>query len=103
MARVNYDGVVEAVHYAPDGNIAWVRTFERRGATFSERLILDRDTLISQLKEAKRYVAGKRVPFLGSTFEVSEELHLISVNGNELIVIGEQQPVTDNLKGIPII
>lgn len=103
MARAKYDGVVEAVHYAQDGNVAWVRAYERRGAAFSERVLLDRDTLVSRMKAGKRYVAGKRVPYLGSTFEVSEALHLIADNGNELLVTGEQQAAADNLKDIPII
>jgi hypothetical protein len=103
MAQDKYDGVVEAVHYTPDGKIAWVRAYERRGSAFSERRILDRDTLVNRLREGKRYVAGKRVPYLGSTFEVSEALHLVANNGNELLVTGERQAGEDDLKGVPII
>lgn len=103
MARAKYDGVVEAVHYARDGKVAWVRMYERRGTAFSERVILDRDMLVNRLKEGKHYMAGKRLPYMGSTFEVSEELHLFTVDGNELLVTDEHQSAADNLKGIPVI
>ena len=32
MANKKYDGVIEAVHYAPDGQVEWVRAYLRRGA-----------------------------------------------------------------------
>jgi hypothetical protein len=40
MAK-KFDGVIEAVRYK-DGQIEVVRTFERRGAAFTDRLMLNR-------------------------------------------------------------
>jgi len=34
MAQAKYDGVIEAVRYAPAGRISLVRAYERRGPTF---------------------------------------------------------------------
>ena len=34
MAKLKFDGLIEAVRYAPDGKIILVRAYERRGATF---------------------------------------------------------------------
>ena len=50
MAKVKYDGVIEAVHYAADGQVEWVRAYLRRGPAFSDRIMLDRQTLIEDLK-----------------------------------------------------
>ncbi|MDP1779148.1 MAG: hypothetical protein Q8K73_02630, partial [Anaerolineales bacterium] len=44
------DGVIEAVRYK-NGQITWVRAYERRGATFSDRVLLDRKTLLQRLQK----------------------------------------------------
>jgi hypothetical protein len=80
-----------------------VRAYDRRGSTFSERLLLDRDTLVHRLKHGKRYVSGKRVPYLGSTFEVGEDLQLAAHNGLDLLVVGQGHAEKDDLKGVPLI
>lgn len=103
MARNDYDGVIEAVHYSTDGQVAWVRAYEKRGPTFSERVMLDRETLVARLKDGKRYVTGKRIPYLASTFDVSEVLRLVNKDGGEVLVTGDRQAETDNLEGVPII
>jgi hypothetical protein len=103
MARPSFDGVVEAVHYAPDGQVLWVRVYERRGATFSDRVLLDRKTIIERLKSGKKYVAGQRVPYLASTFEVSSPLRLFQSNGKDILIAGDIQTYQDNLDGVPVI
>lgn len=103
MGKVKYDGVVEAVRYNPDGKVGWVRAFVRRGPTFSDRVLLDRQTLIDHLKSGKKFMAGKRVPFMASTFETSQPMRLHNEDGQELLVIGEQQGKRDQLEGVPLI
>ena len=103
MSRNDFDGVVEAVHYSPNGQVEWVRVYEKRGPTFSERIMLDRETLIIRLRDGKRYVAGKRTPYLASTFDVSESLSLVNKDGREVVVTGDRQTETDDLEGVPII
>ena len=51
MAK-KFDGVIEAVRYK-DGQIDVVRAFERRGAAFSDRIMIDRKELLERLKEGK--------------------------------------------------
>ena len=58
------DGVIEAVRYNPNGQIALVRAYERRGATFSDRVLLDRKTLLERLKSGKNFSIGQRKEFL---------------------------------------
>jgi hypothetical protein len=109
MARIKFDGVVEAAHYGSDGQLVWVRAYLRRGPTFSDRVKLDRATVVEHLKAGKRYVAGKRLERLASTFEVSTPLKVLQKDGREILVTGELQSdgassaVRDRLEGIPVI
>ena len=101
MGKQKYDGVVEAVHYKPDGQVDWVRTYLRRGPIFSDYILLDRQTLVEHLKSGKQYVAGRRIPQLASTFEVSNPLHVIRNGGAEILVTGDLQSTRDQLEGVP--
>jgi hypothetical protein len=103
MAKVKFDGVVEAVHYTPEGQVAWVRVYERRGPTFSDRVILDRSSLIQRLKARKRFVIGRRKAQWASTFDTMASLQLIHKNGRELIVSGQSSAEHDALDGAPLI
>ena len=49
MADKKFDGVIEAVHYSRGGQIDFVRAYERRGVTFSDRVLLNRKTLLERL------------------------------------------------------
>ena len=101
MAKQKFDGVVEAVHYKPDGQVDWVRTYLRRGPIFSDYILLDRQTLVEHLKSGKQYVAGRRIPQLASTFEVTNTLHVIRNGGEEILVTGNLQSNRDKLEGVP--
>jgi len=79
------DGVIEAVRYK-NGQIMLVRAFERRGATFSDRLLIDRRELLDRLKKGKKYLIGQRQELMASTFDVQEKpLQILSRDGKEII------------------
>lgn len=103
MARQKYDGVVEAVHYTPDGQVAWVRAYLRTGPIFSDRVLLDRKLLIDQLKSGKSFYAGKRIERMGGNFEVSRPIHVLERNGKQVIVVGDSQVEREHLEGVPVI
>jgi len=103
MAKQKFDGIVEAVHYAADGRVEWVRAYERRGATFSDRVLIPRQELVNKLKEGKRYLIGRRKQYLASTFDFSQPVHLLPRDGQEVLVVGEIQAERDCLEGVPII
>ena len=103
MAKRKFDGVVEAVRYQSNGSVEWVRAYLRRGSIFSDRVLVDRETLIRQLKEGKRFVAGKRIPQMAGTFEVSQPLHLLQSNSKEILVTGDTQSEGDRLEGVPVV
>lgn len=103
MAKNKYDGVVEAVHFQPDGQIDWVRAYERRGPIFSDRVILNRDAFITRLKAGKKFLVGKRIPQLAGTFEVTDPVKLVSAGGREVLRVGDGQADKDSLEGVPVI
>jgi len=99
-----YDGVVVAVRYNPQGEIDWVRAFERHGFVFSDRVNLNRQALVSRLQAGKHFKTGERKPYQGSDFEVHEDIRLIEKNGSNVIVSGQgSSEERDMLKGLPII
>ena len=72
MAK-KFDGVIEAVHYK-NGQIEAVRVFERRGATFSDRIMVARKELLERLKNGQKFVVGKRKEFMASPFVMAMRL-----------------------------
>ncbi|HWT84083.1 MAG TPA: hypothetical protein VN648_35470 [Candidatus Methylomirabilis sp.] len=102
MAGKKYDGVIEAVRYAPDGKISTVRVYERRGPTFSDRLLLTREALIDRLKSGKIYVTGQRKALLASTFEVSGRVRILKNDGQEYVVGENETAAGDRLPGVPL-
>lgn len=84
MAK-KFDGVIEAVRYK-NGQIEVVRAFERRGATFSDWILLPRHELLSRLKKGLKYTVGRRKELLASTFEFQDKaLRLVDKNGKAII------------------
>ena len=80
-----FDGVIEAVHYK-NGQILSVRAFERRGATFSDHVLVDRKELLERIKSGQKYVIGKRKELMASTFDVQEKpVQVLSRNGKEIL------------------
>ena len=103
MAKSKVDGVVEAVHYKPGGEVDWVRLYQRRGAIFSDHILVDRPTFIQHLRAGKRYVVGRRLPYLASTFEISQPVRLVRLSEKEALVVGEAQADHDRLEGVPVL
>jgi hypothetical protein len=84
MAK-KFDGIVEAVR-SKNGQIESVRVFERRGAAFSDRIILNRQEFLDRLKKKKKYFVGSRKEFLAGTFEIQDKpIQIVSREGKELI------------------
>lgn len=103
MAKPKIDGVIEAARYNPNGQINWVRAYLRRGPTYSDRILLDRQALVEQLKSGKTFMAGERVELMASTFKLGKAVRLLQKNGQEILVTGEAQASQDHLEGVPIL
>ena len=84
MAK-KFDGVIEAVRYK-DGVIEVVRAFERRGAAFSDRIMVPRHELLERLKKGRKFVVGKRKEFLAGTFDILDKpVQIVERDGREII------------------
>jgi hypothetical protein len=94
------DGVVEAVRYR-NGQIVTVRAYERRGATFSDRVLIERKDLLERIKNGKRFVTGSRREFLAGTFEQGKPLLLASRDGKDFISTREGAD-RDELEHVPV-
>ncbi len=97
------DGVVEAVRYGPDGNVTLLRVYDKRGPTWSDRILIDRGEMIRRLKSGCRYLVGVRLPYLAGTFETAEPVGLAGEVGHEILVTHPAAATAshDNLEGVP--
>ena len=94
-----FDVVIEAVRYK-NGKIELVRGYERRGPTFSDRILLDRKALVERLKAGKRFVTGQRKELLGGTFDVQKAVRLAGEDGKQ-VVTTLAAAEHDELEGVP--
>ena len=97
-----YDGVVVAARYTPQGEIDWVRAFVRHGFVFSDRMNMDRETLLKNLREGKKFKTGERITFQGNDFKISDDIQLIESDSGSKIIAGEVSKNRDSLGNIPI-
>jgi hypothetical protein len=98
MARTRFDGVIEAVHYTPGGQIHVVRAYERRGAVWSDSVLLGREELVGRLEKGKRFVTGQRKTYLGSNFQIGRPVRIVKGS----VVTGGQASERDHLDDVPI-
>jgi hypothetical protein len=100
MAK-KFDGVIEAVRYQ-NGQIEIVRAFERRGAAFTDRVMLNRKEFLDRLKKGKKYFVGKRKEFLAGTFEIQEKpVRVLDRDGREIIATRAEAD-QDELEQAPV-
>lgn len=99
MAK-KYDGVIEAVRYK-NGQVSMVRAFERRGATFSDSVVLDRKSLMERLHKGQQFVTGSRTDLMASTFSVAKPVMLVKVDDSEWIATRENAS-RDELENVPL-
>ncbi len=97
MAKV--DGVIEAVRYK-GGKIDMVRAYERRGATFSDWVLLDRKTLLERLKKGKLFMTGQRKELWASTFELGKPVKALGQD-DRAVVATRPDVDHDELEGVP--
>ena len=98
---VKFDGVIEAARYTPGGNLLMVRAYVRRGAAFSDHILIDRDALIARLKKGKKFVTGQRTNLMASTFETLKAVRLTGSTGQEVISTSAQTD-HDLLEEVPL-
>ena len=94
------DGVIEAVHYK-NGQVATVRAYERRGATFSDCVLIERKELLERVKKGARFVVGQRKDLFASTFQLGRAVLLAKQDGHEWIAT-RSDATRDELEDTPV-
>jgi hypothetical protein len=103
MANRKIDGVIEAVRYTSAGQLEFARAYQKRGASFSDRVLLSRDMLIKILKTGKHYVIGERLPYLASTFKTGQAVRLVKFAGGEILLAALISGEHDDLTPAPVL
>jgi hypothetical protein len=98
MAK-KFDGVIEAVRYE-NGQIAMVRAYERRDASYSDRVLLDRQTLLERLRKGQRYATGSREELRASEFKIGKSVLVVKRDGSDLLATRENA-TRDELEETP--
>jgi hypothetical protein len=101
VSKPGYDGVIDAARYHK-GDLLWVRLYERRGAAFSDLLHIDRKALLQRLRAGKRYLTGRRITHMGSTFELGRRVQVLESEGRQ-VVTTSQDAARDILEDVPVI
>lgn len=94
------DGVIEAARYK-NGQIVTVRAYERRGATFSDIVLLERKTLLERLQKGLQYITGTREELRASTFKVGKSVLIVKQDDREFLSTRENA-TRDELEEVPI-
>jgi len=99
MAK-KFDGIIEAVHYK-NGQIVIARAYERRGAAFSDRILIERRDLLERIKNGKRFLTGVRKEFWAGTFDTGKPVKVVSREGKEFISTSDRAD-RDELEQVPV-
>jgi hypothetical protein len=99
MAK-KYDGVIEAVHYK-NGQIVVLRAYERRGAAFSDRVLIDRKEFLELVKKGKQYVTGSRTALMAGTFVQGKPVMVTHHDGKDFIATRAGAD-RDELEQVPV-
>ena len=99
MAK-KFDGIIEAVHYK-NGQIVTARVYERRGASFSDRILLERKDLLERIKSGKKFLTGTRKELWAGTFETGKPVQVVSREGKDFISTRDGAD-HDELEQVPV-
>lgn len=97
-----FDGVIEAVRRGPDGEINIARYYERRGPTWSDYMLINRDDLVRRVKKGEKFMVGERQPYLGGTFSLISRVQLTGNGGKEKLVTADSPDGKIEIKEAPL-
>jgi hypothetical protein len=85
MNRNKADLIIEAVHHKYNGQIDFVRAYQKRGETYSDCILVKRQELLEMLLVGRQVVTGQRIPFLGTIFSDLTSVGLLTINNKKTI------------------
>ncbi|GAB4539274.1 MAG: hypothetical protein Fur002_04100 [Anaerolineales bacterium] len=94
------DGVIEAVR-SKNGQLTQARVYERRGAAYSDRVLLDRKTLMERLKQGRLFAVGARLEFWGNRFTLGKPVLLVR-RGEQEFISTRADADSDDVEGAPL-
>lgn len=78
-----------------------MRAYVLRGVTYSDRVLLDRNTLVERLKAGKKFTTGQRKEFWASTFEYGKPVKVVSKDGKDYLTTHEDASQRDEVEETP--
>ena len=99
MAK-KFDGIIEAARYK-NGQIVLVRAYERRGASFSDHVLIERKDLLERIKSGKSFATGVRKELWGGTFEEGKPVQVVSRDGKDYLST-RAEAEHDELEQVPV-
>ena len=97
-----FDGVIEAVRRSSDGEINIARYYERRGPTWSDHILINRDDLVRRVKKGEKFMVGERQPYLGGTFSLISRVQLTGNGGREKLGTADSPDGKLEIKEAPL-
>jgi hypothetical protein len=96
------DVVIVAARYdMASGRLAQAQAYERRGAVWTDVLLLDREALMARLRARRKVYAGAPKAEVPGDFTVRGEIHLQGTNGRAWLALGNTRVERDEL-GVPV-
>jgi len=103
MKKISADIIIEAARLKPNGQLDFVRAYQRRGATYSDCVLLSRNELIEQLLKGKAVATGQRMHLLASTFNKVTPVRIAPSTNRYVITSGNPGAAQDELPDTPIL
>jgi hypothetical protein len=96
------DGVIEAVRRNTDGKIQMARYYERRGSTWSDHMLIQREDLVKRVKNGEKFAIGERLMYMAGTFDVFSKVKISGNNGQEKLVTDKSTDSKVELQEAPL-
>lgn len=75
--------------------------YERRGAAFSDRILIERKELLERIKSGKKFLTGKRKELWAGTFEEGKPVQVVNRDGKDFISTRNESD-RDELEQVPV-
>jgi hypothetical protein len=103
MKKKSADIIIEAARFKANGQVDFVRAYQRRGATYSDCLLITRTELLKQLLKGKTVATGQRMHLMASTFNKITPVRVAPSANRFIITSGNLGAAQDELPGTPIL